>query len=185
MDSTSKSKGKKADSNAVLEAALGYYALGFSPIPIHGIVDGRCTCGKPDCPSAGKHPALKSWKPYQKARATEDQIRKWFTGRPYLNVGIVTGKVSGIIVLDIDGEEGRQAFREAGYEIPSTVHAHTGGGGDHYYFNYPQDGLRNSASSIAPKVDVRGDGGLVVAPPSVHRSGERYEWVIAPTRKRV
>lgn len=185
MDSTSKSKGKKADSNAVLEAALGYYALGFSVIPIHGIVDGRCTCGKSNCPSKGKHPALGSWKRYQDKRATEEEVRQWFTPRPYLNLGIVTGKVSGIVVLDVDGEAGHQALKKAGYEIPDTVHAHTGGGGDHYYFNYPQDGLRNSASSIAPKVDVRGDGGLVVAPPSVHRSGGRYEWVIAPTQKGV
>ncbi len=69
---------------------------------------------------------------------------------------------------------------KAGYEIPHTMHAHTGGGGDHYYYSYPESGLGNSASTIAAKVDVRGDGGFVVAPPSVHRSGCPYEWVEAP-----
>jgi len=180
VDSTRKPQARKEEQNPVLEAALGYGALGLSTIPVHGIVDGECTCGKPDCPSKGKHPALRSWKPYQENRATEAQIRKWFAGRPFLNVGIVTGKVSGIVVLDVDSEEGHRALREAGYEIPATVHAHTGGGGDHCSFRYPEGGLGNSAGSIVVDVDVRGDGGLIVAPPSMHRSGKRYEWVIAP-----
>lgn len=179
MNDTRKSRRKKE--NAILEAALGYATLGFSVIPVHGIVDGRCTCGKASCPSAGKHPALPSWKEFQKRRATEGEIRGWFTGHPELNVGIVTGRISGIVVLDVDGEEGHQALREAVMsKLPATPHVHTGGGGDHYFFRYPENGIANSAGKIAERVDVRGEGGFVVAPPSMHRSGDTYSWVTPP-----
>lgn len=116
MDSTPRSRRKKAEPNAVLEAALGYVACRYSVIPVHGIVNGHCTCGKASCSSIGKHPALSSWKEFQNRRATEDEVRSWFTGHPELNVGIVTGKISGVVVLDVDGEAGHQALREAGHE---------------------------------------------------------------------
>ncbi len=116
MKSTAKPADDKHEPNPILEAALRYRALRYSVIPVHSVVNERCTCGKKDCSGAGKHPALLSWKEYQKRAATEAQIRNWFTDHPELNVGIVTGKVSGIVVLDIDGEEGRQTLRELGYE---------------------------------------------------------------------
>lgn len=65
-------------------------------------------------------------------------------------------------------------------KLPATPHSHTGGGGDHYYLRYPESGIANSAGRIAKKVDVRGDGGFVVAPPSVHRSGNPYAWITPP-----
>jgi hypothetical protein len=180
VDSTRKSKRKKDEPNSVLEAALRYLAVAWSVIPVHGVVDGHCTCGRVKCTNIGKHPALGSWKEYQERLATKAEILRWFATHPERNIGIVTGKISNIVVLDIDGDQGREALAEAGHLIPDTVHARTGGGGDHYFFRYPEGGLGNSAGAIAPKVDVRGDGGFVVVAPSLHRSGRRYEWIVAP-----
>lgn len=120
---------------------------------------------------------LASWLPYQTQRASAESVCSWFQTYPDSNVGIVTGAVSGLVVLDLDGEEGRAAVQ--GRELPVTPVAQTGGGGLHYLFRHPGVPVRNQAG-ILPHVDVRGDGGYVVAPPSVHQSGRRYRWLIAP-----
>ena len=97
-------------------------------------------------------------------------------GGGYPDVGIVTGKLGGVFVVDCDAPEAAYWF-ETTFGLPGP-HVHTSRGG-HYYFACPEleaDIPRNSASRIFPKVDVRGVGGLVVAPPSSRKSGGRYEW---------
>ncbi len=93
--------------------------------------------------------------------------------------GWLPGKV---VVLDVDpghgGNESLQAFEEKNGPLPLTWRVFTGGGGEHIYFRAPTTEIRNSASKIAPGLDIRGSGGYVVAPPSVHISGRTYEWSV-------
>lgn len=106
------------------------------------------------------------------------QIKEWWKSHPDANIGIATGEVSGFFVVDVDGQDGESSLKkleERHAPLPSTVEVITGGDGRHLYFKMP-DGhsIRNSAGKIADKVDIRGDGGYVVAPPSVHASGRTY-----------
>lgn len=150
--------------NEFLQHALQYARRGWSVIPLR---------------AKDKKPALASWKEYQSRRASEDEIREWWTRWPDANIGIATGAVSGIIVLDVDGEDGRRSLEEiAGGNIPRTPHTNTGKG-RHYLFRHPGGEWRNFAGKL-PGLDFRGDGGYIVAPPSVHPSGRRYEWELGP-----
>jgi len=147
--------------NPMLEAALRYLEQGWSVIPLEG-----------------KRP-LESWVQYQKQRATERKIEQWWRANPQANVGVVTGAISGIIVLDVDGPEGKRSLEENGLDIPKTVTGRTGGGGWHYFFKHPGGQAKNFSRRL-PGIDLRGDGGQVVVPPSVHPSGNLYEWENSP-----
>lgn len=164
----------------MLDKAL-YYANehGLSVIPVHSVKDGKCSCGAPKCSAPGKHPRLK-WKAQTKTPLTDAELRDWWERYPDSNVGIVTGAISGIAVIDIDGEEGIEALRDAGLpvdELPLSPTVRTGSGGLHIYLRYPEIGEVRTGAGILPKVDIRGDGGFVVAPPSVHHSGGSYTWL--------
>jgi len=140
----------------MLEAALSYLNKHrWSVIPI-----GR-----------DKRP-LVSWEPYQKQRPSEAQVREWWTRWPQANIGVVTGAVSGIVVLDQDSDEARPFLRDK--HLPPTPCAYTGKG-THWYFKHPGYPVRNFARRL-PGLDFRGDGGYVLAPPSLHPSGRRYRW---------
>ncbi|MBP1887718.1 bifunctional DNA primase/polymerase [Sinorhizobium mexicanum] len=105
------------------------------------------------------------------------ELKKFFRKYPDANYGIVTGSASGIIVLDVDGKEGRdslKALKKANEGFSSTVIVETGRG-RHYYFK-GDDWFRNSAGKLGAGLDVRGDGGYVVGPGSVHESGVRYKY---------
>lgn len=142
-----------------LQAALTYYSLGWSIVP---------------CPLREKHPAT-PWKEYQKTRAQEKDIYKWF--KKPSNLALITGALSRVIVLDVDGEPGRASIQ--GKELPPTPCVRTGSGGLHYYFRHPGFETGNWAGKL-PGVDFRGDGGLVILPPSIHPNGNAYEWLIQP-----
>jgi hypothetical protein len=184
-----------AENNPVLGSALFYARLGWSVVPTHrahrlpgagGAATGQlsCTCSRgAACSSPGKHPAV-PWEHWQRHRATEAEITAWFTG-PYqgYGVGIVTGRVSGIFVVDIDegpGKIGGDTLRDLQLihdDLPDTVQARTGGGGRHLIFRHPGDRLIVTGKNVlGPGVDVRGDGGFVVAAPSAHQSGRLYLW---------
>ena len=153
-------------------AALAQLDLGV--VRLHGMVDGRCTCGRS---VSGTRPAASdvgpSWKRFTRERADLDLVRRWFMEKPYANVGIVTGEISAIVVLDADGEAGVTELERRGY--PTTWTARSGSGGLHLYLRHP--GYLVGNRKIAGIGDLRGDGGLIVAPPSLHVSGERYEWL--------
>jgi hypothetical protein len=109
-----------------------------------------------------------------------DMIRHWWGLEPHYNIAIATGSVSGIFIVDADGVDAERELRrlEAEHgELPATVEAITARG-RHLYFKMPAVPVRNSAGKIAPGVDVRGDGGYVLAPPSVHPSGRVYRWSV-------
>jgi hypothetical protein len=150
--------------NDLERAALDYLLRGWSVIPMR---------------ARDKRPAIK-WQDLQSRCASEDEVHDWFRRTPDANVGIVTGAVSGLLVLDVDPRHGgEQSLGELEREhgpLPATLEAMTGGGGRHLYFAHPGGTVRNRVG-IAPGIDLRGDGGCVVAPPSVHPSGNRYQWV--------
>lgn len=102
-------------------------------------------------------------------------VDAWWSRTPEANIGLPCGEPSGLWVVDIDGDEGLEAFCRLGHGIPATLTAETPSGGLHLLFADP-GGLGNTASKIAPNVDTRGTGGYIVAAPSVHPNGGRYRW---------
>lgn len=164
------------DSNSNISAALAYAARGWAVFPLHGAAEGACSCGRTDCDRTAKHPRT----PNGLKDATKDEatIRKWWAEWPDANIGIATGAVSGLVVLDVDGEEGRATVK--GLELPISPLAETGRG-RHVYFAHPGKPVQNQQkggwfSRKYPGLDIRGDGGYVVAPPSVHATGRTYSW---------
>jgi len=162
----------------MVDAALTYaQRWGWPVLPLHSIgLAGSCTCGRADCGSPGKHPRT----PRGLKDATRDviTIRNWWRAFPNANIGITTGAASGFFVLDVDGEEGKRSLTEleAKYgTLPETVESVTGGGGRHLFFRWPGRPIKNKIA-VAPGLDVRADGGYIVAPPSNHISGARYAW---------
>jgi hypothetical protein len=119
------------------------------------------------------------WEPFQHEAASEAIVRHWFERWPDANLGIVTGAVSGLVVLDVDpahgGAESLAALEAEHDPLPPTIEAVTGGGGWHLYFRHPGGELRNRAG-LRPGLDLRGDGGYIVAPPSIHPNGQPYRW---------
>ena len=105
-------------------------------------------------------------------------IRQWWDEQPAYNVAIATGAVSGVIAVDVDGAEAamRQLEVEHG-AMPPTVETITTRG-RHIYLRHPGGIIPNSAGKVAPGIDTRGDGGYVLAPPSVHPSGRAYAWSV-------
>ena len=146
------------------QAALDYLHRGWSVIPMR---------------KRDKRPTIR-WQDFQTSRASEQEVHDWFSRWPDNNVGIVTGAVSGLVVLDVDPRHsGKKSLnnlmREHG-PLLRTLEAMTGGGGRHIYFAHPGGTVRNRVG-IAPGIDLRGDGGCIVTPPSVHPSGNHYQWV--------
>ena len=151
-------------------------AMHWPVLPLHSIRDGCCTCGK-DCSSPGKHPLIS----HGLTEATMDPeiIASWWARWPGANIGIATG--SGLVVLDVDpahgGESSLEDLEDQYGRMPHTVMSLTGGGGQHHLFGHPGGvEVRSTAGRLGAGLDVRGDGGYIVAPPSRHVSGHSYEW---------
>lgn len=164
------------------ESALEYAERGLPVLPIHDVGQGHCSCSAGvNCTSPGKHPRT----PHGVKDATTDvaTIKTWWSRHPNANVGIATGQASGLLVLDVDprhgGDETLEVLIRQHGPLPHTVEARTGGGGGHLFLRHPPQAV-SSRSNIAPGLDVRADGGFVVAAPSQHISGEHYEWVVHP-----
>ena len=166
--------------NNIYNEALKYIERGWHIFPLHSVVNGKCTCGADKCTDAGKHPRVK--KGVKEASIDPVQIEQWFgESAPMSNIGLATGKISGITVIDIDigdGKLGAENWHETVKEEgePLTLYARTGSGGLHVFFAY--NSVLKTASNVFGKgVDTRNDNGYVVAAPSMHRSGQRYEWI--------
>ena len=119
---------------------------------------------------------------FHDATIKHTQIQTWWRQYPNANIGIATGKVSQIWVLDIDGEQGElslHALEKINGKLPSSLEVISGGGGRHIYFNMPFNAtIKCNAGVIGKGLDVRGDGGYIIAPPSMHPSGKHYEWLV-------
>jgi len=158
---------------SALEAALGYAEAGWAVLPVA---------------AKGKHPLTRHG--VHDASVDASEIGRWWRRWPGANVGIATGARSGVAVVDVDVKGGGRAsvlaLDIARHVLPPTRLAFTGGGGYHLYFRQPAKlAIPNTVGRLpnvgpAPGVDLRGDGGYVVAPPSVHASGIPYQWHPAP-----
>ena len=164
--------------NRNLEWALAYATRCAVPVfPVRGTKGNACDCGDVQCASPGKHPLTRNG--LKDATMDEEQIREWWTKWPNANIGMPTGTSSMLWVLDLDLPDGDKSFealeREHG-EVPSTATQRTGSGGRQKFFAWT-DEIRNSTKRVGPDIDVRGEGGYVVLPPSRHVTGRNYEWV--------
>ena len=159
------------DTGELVDIALGYAARGYAVLPLHTVIESKCSCGKSDCASPGKHPL----NPHGVREATCDpeQIRAWWQQWPWANIGIATGQRSGLAVIDVDPRNGGLDHL-AELNLPETLTAQTGGQGYHFYFR--QRGPLPKGK-LAPGIDMQADGGYVVAPPSLHLQGE-YRWLV-------
>lgn len=154
------------------EAALAYAHGGWPVFPLHGVWDRQCTCNKSDCSQSGKHPRT----PHGFKDATTDPatIERWWAEWPDANIGVATGTLSALVVLDLDKPEAAEVLRQRGVNRETWRSAT--GRGEHWWFRHPGFPIPNR-SGLFPGVDVRGDGGYVVVPPSRHRSGTVYRWL--------
>ena len=163
---------------AMVEKALEYADRGWKVVPLHTVKSAVCSCGNLQCASAAKHPRIKEWQIHCSSDVGE--IREWWQKWPDANIGLATGKASGFFVLDIDprhgGKESLQKLVKKNGILPKTLTSNTGGGGFHLFFKEPNVKIGNRAN-ILPGLDVRGDGGYIVAPPSIHKSGLQYSWL--------
>ena len=146
---------RSAINNALLDAALEYQRAGLHVIPVE---------------PRGKRPILESWREYVERQPTEAEVRAWWKTTPDANVALLMGR--GMFALDVDGDEGWLALEATGIDLEGLPFVSTQNGA-HFYFR----GDAANAVGVLPKVDVRGSGGYVVAPPSVHSSGRNYEWI--------
>jgi hypothetical protein len=149
----------------LLEAALGCAGRGWLVFPV-----------RLDKAAATPHG-------FKDAVAEPEAVRELWGSHPGAGIGIQTGALSGLLVLDVDtnagGDDTLHELECAHGELPATVEALTGGGGRDLYYRHPGDEVRCSAGRLGPGLDVRADGGYVVAPPSPHPSGRNYQWEVS------
>jgi putative DNA primase/helicase len=154
----------------MLDQALAYATRGWHVLPLHTVrPDGQCTCGKGDqCASPAKHPRwheddLNSG--LQDATTDPTTIRRWWSRWKDANIGIRTGAISGLLVLDVDpdhgGETSLENLEQSYHPLPPGPRALTGGDGIHYLFAHPGGDWPNTASAAGPGLDTRGDGGYI------------------------
>ncbi|MDQ3876979.1 MAG: bifunctional DNA primase/polymerase [Actinomycetota bacterium] len=166
----------------LLSSALNYAAQGWCVFPLHGIANGRCTCGRHECSSPGKHPLVR--RGLHEATTDTHVIKEWWGRWLSANVGVGTGESSEIVVVDIDLPRALPSLDAlVNLTLPRTLVSLTGGGGIHHIYKGVDRRLHNRTSGLPgypddlPGVDLRADGGYIVAPPSTHISGTRYEWL--------
>lgn len=141
-----------------LNAALDYLSKGWSVIPTN---------------PRSKKPLIE-WKIYQERYPTEQEVATWFERWPDAGIALVCGRVSGVVVLDVDGEVGKESFK--GRHIPPAPTVKTGGNGFHYYFQHPGRPISGFVKKL-PGLDLRADGNYAILPPSKHPIGNTYQWV--------
>ncbi len=166
----------QATASIALAWALFYASLKLAVFPVHFITDdGSCSCGDAQCNRAGKHPMTSNG--FKDATTDASMVRYYFEGEPDANVGVRSGSESGIVVVDVDVKSGGPASLAALVAqhgaLPVTPTVRTGGGGAHYYFRHPgRDVVVPNRQAMRPGIDLRGDGGYFIAPPSNHVQGE-------------
>ncbi|MFA6397241.1 MAG: phage/plasmid primase, P4 family [Candidatus Paceibacterota bacterium] len=162
---------KKNSLPTILEEALRYISIGFSPIPL-GLITKNS-----DNKKTIEYPI--KWKEFQYKQATPEQIKKW----DCKNLGIVTGEVSGVLVLDADSY--KKSFDSEllrSFRLPITPVQQTASGGTQYFFKLPKGLIIKNDVCIGHKesgIDIRASGGMVIVPPSNTPYGE-YIWLISP-----
>ena len=168
-------------SDMMLTAALDAALRGWRVHPIVEWTGTACACGKDDCGSPGKHPVLSAWQ--KKASTDPAQVRKWWKKRPTAGVGIATGSASGLLVVDLDDdpskppeEHGTPSWKAllSEHGIGPKTYAVKTARGTHLYYGMPEGAVIGNRARLRPGIDIRGENGFVVAPPSLHSTGVRY-----------
>ena len=146
----------------VNEQAAEYVDNGWSVLPV-----------RPD----EKRPYMTNWLQYTKTRAPKPMVEAWFSNLTGAGVGVVTGKISNMVVLDVE-HDCPYTIEELLKKYPTQMIARSGGGGYHLFYQYPVNQSRvSNRVRIFEGADLRADGGFIVLPPTMHPSGNRYEWV--------
>lgn len=181
LSTSSQPQDSAPDHAAQVKTAIDLYvSRGWSPVALQHVgEDGRCFCLAPpsrraECRSAGKHPIYEDWQ--RRFLAPVFIVEHILPVRPRLNLGIATGRPSGVWALDVDplhgGPATLRALTDEHGELPRTWTQRTGSGGSHHLFTLPEDFLpTNSAGRLGEGLDVRGEGGQIVAWPSVSDRG--------------
>jgi hypothetical protein len=158
-------EGRRSPPPPALAAALGYAALGLRVVPLR---------------KQSKRPVMEGWTRH--ASWDPRVVTPWIASRHDCNVGIATGR--SLLALDVDPRNGgRESLKELRrIALPFTAHARTGSGGDHYLFRYDPE-FRVMNKILMPGIDIKGDGGMIVAEPSIHPdSGREYTWLVHPSQ---
>lgn len=172
----------------LLEVALGYAARGWRVFPLHTPGPDGCSCENAACKAVGKHPRVA--RGVKEASADPAVVLAWWRRWPEANIGIATGSESGFFVLDLDRAKGAEAsaisalveLEDLHGRLPPTLSQRTGSGGNHRLYRWSAQVPVKSrkrvlfCGDVAAAVDTRGSGGYIVAPPSLHETGRRYEW---------
>lgn len=153
---------------STVDWAVSYLRRGWAVIPVGG----------------DKKPLISSWKQYQQALPTEYEVRDWYTQRPNAGVAILTGRISNLVVLDVDPRNGGDAslvsfLAESGLTEADLLgpKVSTQSGGAHYYFKYPENQVVKTRAGFRPGLDLKSDGGYCVAPPSTVPGTDRgWTW---------
>jgi len=163
-----------------VDSAKGYAARGWHVFPVPP--------GKKQSYKSAEHSRGRKWGATLDAQEIAQDWIQW----PNANVGIVTGPKSGLLVIEADTEAGHgvdgvsnlAALFEKHGPLPETIEALSPSGSWHIYFKWPEErDTRNSVGKVAPGVDVRGNGGMVLAPPSVKTGQDLpYRWKNQPGR---
>jgi len=152
----------------MLERVRDYSTMGLHPIP---------------CEPRGKKP-LVQWQQFQDTAPTVSQLKGWWQNWPDANIALVVGR--GVVVVDLDGPQAQELLHEAGIVMPGGAPRVRTGNGQHVYLRLPQGRtarnragfLSTVANGVKSQVDLRADGGYVLAPPSIHPNGSAYEWLV-------
>jgi hypothetical protein len=173
--------GAEESESDALPFALDMAEQGLAVFPVYGCADGVCHCRKgSECRSAGKHP-IPTLTPRGVKNATTDKatIRRWFAKEPHANLAWAMGGNLRLIGVDVDPRSGGDAslcdlVEAHGDDWLETFTVRTGSLGTHFIFRLPE-GVESHRAKLAPGIDLKAEGGYLVAPPSVHASGRKYE----------
>lgn len=147
---------------AIIDSASEYVDQGWSILPV-----------KPE----EKRPFITNWMQYTHTKATKDMVLNWFSNLAGAGVGVVTGKVSNMVVLDVESDC-PYPIEDLLKRYPTQMYSRTGSGGYHLFYQYPTTVTHvSNRVRIFDGADLRADGGFIVLPPTMHPSGNRYEWV--------
>jgi hypothetical protein len=172
------------DEFSILDHALNYAEeWKWAVFPCYSVdrISLKCSCGRLDCKNPGKHPRTKNGS--LNASLDTVAVESMFLGCDFdnSNIGIATGSISNLIVVDVDEGKGGNwrdlLIGDVNEMALKTPRVKTGAGLHFYYKLPPGQVIKNSASVLAPHIDIRGEGGYVIAPPSRHFSGKNYEWI--------
>jgi hypothetical protein len=164
------------DVRRLMDLAVRYAAHGWPVVPLHTPRPQGCSCGERGCGSPGKHPRTR--RGLHDATTDPNHVRRLWDRWPDANIGVTTGGTSGLVVVDVDLPDGPASLAELEAThgtLPDTCEQRTGSGGRQLLFAHPS-GTVGNRTRVVDGIDVRGDGGYIVVPPSRHATGDRYRW---------